>query len=116
MPRPHDVWIIRIKDVEREFRVTQFAMDRLHSDVARDSSLLLQNEPLRMLRTAAQNLSDTYFLRLFAEFEGGLRSWWSTVRSTEPRTEDLLNGVAGRCAIPLSVLGKAHSFGNGEMI
>jgi hypothetical protein len=49
---------------------------------------------------ASKNLEGTYFIRLFAEFETGARQYWDASWGTEPRTVDLLNGLAARCGIP----------------
>jgi hypothetical protein len=49
---------------------------------------------------ASTNLEGTYVIRLFAEFESGARQCWNANWSTDPKTVDLLNGLAARCGIP----------------
>jgi hypothetical protein len=39
-------------------------------------------------------------IRLFAEFETGARQYWEATWNTDPRTLDLLNGLAARCGVP----------------
>ena len=51
----------------------------------------------------------TYLIRLFAEFETGLRLYWATIRETEPPTQHLLDGIAASCDIPPGRLADAHA-------
>src|SRR5882672_11183735 len=52
------------------------------------------------LTRCAENLDETYILRLFSEFEGVIRDFWvKTVRKTQPRMEILMNSVADRLKI-----------------
>ena len=53
----------------------------------------------------------TYIIRLFAEFETGLRLFWPTARGTEPpgRTRDLVDGIAATRRIPFQELVNAHA-------
>ena len=48
---------------------------------------------------ASKALEGTYIVRLFAEFETGLRQFWETISKTHPKTKDLLDGLAARCKI-----------------
>src|SRR5262249_35993026 len=45
---------------------------------------------------ASERLESTYVIRLFAEFEAGLRLFWPTARGTDSpgRMRDLIDGVA----------------------
>jgi hypothetical protein len=55
------------------------------------------------------NLEATYLLRLFAEFESALRSVWSGIgKTTQPKTSDVLDGLAARRTVATSVLHEAH--------
>lgn len=50
------------------------------------------------LRTYQRMLHDTYFIRLFAEFETGLRDYWKNGlrRRSEARMMDLINSIHSR--------------------
>lgn len=71
-------------------------MERLSAAVAQDGTVLPRALRVRDVRRAVQRLEGTYLIRLFAEFETGLRLYWATARRTEPpaRTRDLLEGLA----------------------
>jgi hypothetical protein len=59
----------------------------------------------------AERLDGTYLIRLFAEFETGLRRFWPTAKRTEPpgRTRDLMDGVGATCGIDHIVRDHAHA-------
>jgi len=96
MPPRRDVWQRRIKAVEREYAAVRLAADRLLEAAERDPTVLTREVALRDLRHALQRLDGTYIIRLFAEFESGLRLFWVAARGVEPpsRTRDLVDGVA----------------------
>ena len=110
MRRMIDEWQRRIKTVEREFTSMRFAADRLFAEAVRDSAVLKTVISLRDIRQASSRLDGTYIIRLFAEFETGLRQFWLAARGTDPpaRTRDLLDGVAASRKIPDHQLVKAH--------
>jgi hypothetical protein len=56
-------------------------------------------------------LEGTYIIRLFAEFETGLRLFWPTARGTDPpaRTRDLIDGVAATRRVPNGERLNAHA-------
>ena len=56
-------------------------------------------------------LEGTYLIRLFAEFETGLRLYWTAKRKNPPpsRTRDLLDGIAAMREIRLEVLTNARN-------
>jgi hypothetical protein len=56
------------------------------------------------------NLELTYLIRLFAEFESGLRSCWerSLKRTTQPPVRDLLYAIAKARSIPHDLLDDVH--------
>jgi hypothetical protein len=99
---PHDryEWPARIKAIEREYLATRLATDRLVKEARQDSTILKGELRLRDIENAAGSLEGTYIIRLFAEFETGLRLFWATIKGTKPQTQDLLNGIAARRAIP----------------
>ena len=74
----------------------RLASDRLLSETRHDPTLLRDDLELRDIANASKNLEGTYIIRLFAEFETGLRLFWPTARGTDPpsRTRDLIDGVA----------------------
>ena len=60
--------------------------------------------------TAGRELEATYFIRLFAEFESALRSYWTgAVRPTRPITENLVNRIASRRRVGDDVVLGVHS-------
>jgi hypothetical protein len=99
MPHNHE-WQSRIKSVEREYLAMRQAADRFRRDAWNDPTILLENLRHAEINKAAQNLEGTYSIRLFAEFETAARQYWAATWNTEPRTADLMNGLAARCGIP----------------
>jgi hypothetical protein len=102
----------RIKAIEREFRVASVANRMLGKALDSDPSLLSQTG----LRKAdyhrlARNLEGTFLVRVFAEFEAGLRDLWRDYfKKKKPiRTEDLINNVAARCSVHDKALENAHA-------
>jgi hypothetical protein len=57
---------------------------------------------------ASKNLEGTYIIRLFAEFESGTRHYWRANWDTNPKTVDLLDGLAARCGVPDTQRDRAH--------
>jgi hypothetical protein len=107
MPLNHE-WQTRIKAVEREYSVVRLAVNKLLEMAQRDPGVLQGDLRHRDVVHASQGLEGTYVIRLFAEFETGLRSYWDTVRGTNPRTRDLLEGIAATCGIPDDQRDNAH--------
>jgi hypothetical protein len=104
-------WARRIKAVEREYSAARLAIYRLLA-AAEQASLRLEGElTLRDIRHASERLEGTYLVRLFAEFETGLRLFWSTIKATDPpsRTRDLLDGIAATRHIPHDRLADVHA-------
>ena len=103
-------WQNRIKDVEQEFASTRLATNRLLAEAKRDATILQKAVSLRDIQQASCRLDGTYIIRLFAEFETGLRQYWPTARGTDPptRTRDLLDGIAATRRIPRDQLNDAH--------
>jgi hypothetical protein len=108
---PHDLYIRieRIKSIERDYLSTRLALDRLLYEVRRDPTILTGDLEPQDLVEASGRLEATYVIRLFAEFETGLRLYWATVRDTEPPTQHLLDGIAARCNIQPDRLDGAHA-------
>jgi hypothetical protein len=102
-------WHERIKAVEREFWSVRIAVDRLSEATARDPSVLGLGPTPRDLEAADANLEGTYLLRMFAEFETGIRSYWRIFRPrSRTPVETLLDRVGDRCRIPADVVQQAQ--------
>lgn len=97
MPPKRVQWIDRIRTVEREHVAIRLGTKRLLAD-ARANPTILMDEALRprdVEYTAARS-EGTYVIRLFAEFETGLRLFWTAVRGSDPpsRSRDLIDSIA----------------------
>jgi hypothetical protein len=111
MPHKRSEWLQRIKAVEREHAVARRAIDWLLESAKRDPTVLKGDLKLRDIENASERLEGTYLIRLFAEFETGLRLFWPAAKGTDPpnRTRDLLDGVAAARRIPDHQLKQAHA-------
>ena len=89
---PHDLyrWIERVKSIERDHSSSRLALDRLRDEARRDPTILSGDLKSQDIAKASERLVGTYLIRLFAEFETGLRLYWATIRDTEPPTRHLL--------------------------
>jgi hypothetical protein len=102
-----------IKDAEAEFKAAGIAVAALKNQLSRDPSALRQNglSPASVAN-CLDNLEATYIVRLFAEFEAGLRTYWRQVRgpSYRPRiyVSVLINNVAGRLNASTTWLNNVH--------
>lgn len=101
----------RIDAIAREYQAARLAVTMLNKTIAADSGSLKKE---RLTPADAQNVADnlegTYLLRLFAEFEAGVRHAWVTFfkQSTIPPMRDLIDAVAARRRIPESERANAH--------
>jgi hypothetical protein len=109
MPHRRHEWLTEIKAVEEEYVSMRLAADRLLEVARRDPTVLRGAVELRHLVEASAHLEGTYVIRLFAEFETGLRLFWATIRESEPPAQHLLDGIAARRAIPPRRLESAHA-------
>jgi hypothetical protein len=111
MPLNKYVYLARVKAVEVEYQAMRFAASFTLEAVRRDVGLFRGGLKTSDLELASSELEATYIIRLFAEFETCLRTYWRDVRGTDPpsRTRDLLDGVAARCKVATEVSGKAHA-------
>ena len=101
-------WQSRIKAVEREYIAMRQAADRFQRAALDDPTILQGNLRHREIIAASRNLEGTYIIRLFAEFETAARQYWDANWATDPKTVDLLNGLAARCEIPERQRDSAH--------
>lgn len=70
--------------MERQFLVANVAAECLAISQQRDPSVLTsKNLQWNDFESWRDELSNTYFIRLFAEFEGRLRAIWPTLRGKE---------------------------------
>src|SRR5438128_106655 len=106
-----DVWIRNIKAVEREYLASRFSVDRSLEHVRKDPSILTGDLRVREIERAAEFLEGTYLVRLFAEFETALRTYFQKARHRAPpsRTRDLLESIAARRRIPQEQLRNVHA-------
>ncbi len=107
MPHNHE-WLSRIKSVAREFVAMRQAADRFLEAALHDPTILQENLRYGEIALASKNLEGTYVMRLFAEFETGARQYWAANWDTDPKTVDLLDGLAARCGIPDTQRDNAH--------
>jgi len=96
MPQRRFDWHERIKAVEREYWSTRVAVERLSREVAHDSGVLGAAPTPRDLESAGENLEGTYLIRMFAEFETGIRSFWRTIRPRARTPREILLGCDRR--------------------
>ena len=96
---PHDrfEWIDRLKFVEREHRVVATAVDRLRVAILDGQVRTPDGTSPRDLVAAREGLETTYLVRLWAEFETAILSYYRYLRG-EPeariRAVDLVNTLA----------------------
>jgi hypothetical protein len=109
MPHSRFAWHERIKAAEREYWVIRLAVERLLRAVRHDPTILGDGMRHGRIQDAWQHLEGTYLVRLFSEFESGLRSYWATIKKTRPQSEAQLNGVAARRDMPHAELTDAHA-------
>ncbi|ODU02508.1 MAG: hypothetical protein ABS79_00305 [Planctomycetes bacterium SCN 63-9] len=107
MPRRRDDWLTRIKTVELEYAIAQSAMSRLKEAAERDPTIVPRNW-MREIPGVAERLEGTYLIRLFAEFEAGLRQFWRTEKTTNPPMESLINGIRRMGRIPAKLTDRVH--------
>lgn len=90
------LWPERLKAVEKEYLATKFATLNFMDRSRHDSSLLPANLRFSEFRRSSENQEGTYTVRLFSEFETGLRTFWSVTRPKAPpsRAKDLIDGIA----------------------
>lgn len=101
----------RIRAVEREYLAAKAAIIVLQERLQLQPTFGMGNEwHSKDVRNLRDNLESTFLIRLYAEFEAGLRDAWQFAfgRHTEPPMRDLLVAIAGRCYMPHDWLVHAH--------
>jgi hypothetical protein len=101
----------RIRAVEREYEVAVIAAEGLDARLRSNPSALVEGRlTYGDYQNFRDNLETTYLIRLFAEFEAGLRHAWEVAfhRTTSPRMRDLIDSVAAQCSISQNWCDHAH--------
>ncbi len=103
-------WLRRIKSIENEYRVAFIAMRHLAVDAERDPGILGKNLQPSVIPRAQDNLNATYAIRMFAEFETGLRAFWVVTKvDPEPsRVAEIIDRIASGRRIVGDFLINAH--------
>lgn len=103
-------WIRNLKAIEHEYRVALIAMRRLADQARHDPNILERDMRVRGIGEALGNLNGTYAMRLFGEFETGLRKFWVTTRiEPEPRgIAEIIDRIAARHGVGHDELTNAH--------
>jgi hypothetical protein len=85
-------------------------MEQLIVDFDQDPTSITQDLGLRDIRRAADHLEGTYIIRLFAEFETGLRSYWFSKRKkkTATRAEVLVDSIGRKHEIQNDLISSVH--------
>lgn len=92
----------RMRAIEREWRVASIAAENLGEYLqANPSALAREQLGTTDYRNYRNNLEPTYLIRIFAEFEAGLREAWELAfhQATAPRMRDLIDSISARCVI-----------------
>jgi len=110
MPQNRFDWHERIKAIEREYRSVRMAVDRLLEQAAHKPDVLGKGARPADLLSADENLQGTYLIRMFAEFETALRSYWATIKpNARIQAEALINNIGTKRSIPVSVINATHA-------
>lgn len=110
MQKKREQRIERMQRVMREYHTALVALNMLGELLAQNPSALntrrLSPNDFKNLR---RNLETTFLVRLFAEFESGLRDLWSGLgRSTVPKMLGLLASLAAVRAVPATAVRHVH--------
>ncbi|HEX5269184.1 MAG TPA: hypothetical protein VFW33_01790 [Gemmataceae bacterium] len=104
--------IERMRGVEREYQVAQVAVDLLKSALRADPSLLAARQLKRAhLELLVAQLEPTYFVRLYSEFEAGLRDVWAShfKKKRRPHAEQLIDALTSRQRVSDDYRRKVHT-------
>ncbi len=92
----------RIRAVEREYLVALVAAWGLDERFRADpSALVVERLEFADYRNLRDHIEATYLVRLFAEFEAGLREAWELAfrRTTAPGVRDLIDSLYAQCSV-----------------
>jgi hypothetical protein len=102
----------RVKSVERQYYVAETARESLEAALRAHPTLLtgigLDAADLRAFKS---NLLDTYFIRLFAEFETAIKDYWKNGLGEDPGTRimDVIDSLAARRRVLDAVRVNVHA-------
>lgn len=103
-------WLSRIREVEREHAAIRFAADHLLRSIHEGSKTLEANLKRLDVQRASGRLQGTYIIRVFAEFEAGLKRFLRARKIKVPRNaKPLIDRVAARTGIAGDPLTNAHA-------
>jgi len=103
-----------IKQVEREHDHAALAVDLLREQLQNASAFAQKHQVLTSsVNDLERNLENTYIVRMFAEFEAALRSYWRAPRGlgrgSSPPMQILIDRVAAyRGYVPRDDVHRAH--------
>lgn len=107
--------IQKVKGVQREFEAARLCIaEFLHTIHTNSDIPVFSDSDIRPshIRNCGNNLEITYVIRLFAEFEATLRSYWAALRpSPRPRrtpAETVIDRIAAHEQMPPPVLRNAQ--------
>ena len=117
MPFENHLWTRRLKEVEKEYLATKFATQIFLERARPDSTILPANLRLSEFRRSSENQEGTYVVRMFSEFETGLRTFWRDIRNkkTHPPVSDLIRSISSSCRIavpPVDNVDRVRRFRN----
>lgn len=102
-------WQKRTKDVEREFRACDEAIDFYIQQYNKTQLPLPANLKLSDFYNAKSELERTYFVRLFALLEDCLRSYWGFIKpGKQPKMKGLIDGIGAKHGLEHSLILQLH--------
>ncbi len=103
-------WLSRIREVEREHTAMRLAADHLLRSIHEGTKTLEANLKRLDIQRASERLQGTYIIRVFAEFEAGLKRFLKAKKIKVPRiAKPLIDRVAARAGIAGDPLTNAHA-------
>jgi hypothetical protein len=102
----------QIKAVEREYLVAVTAVNALQAALRKNPSLLKKVlVGLADYRNLLENLQKTFLVRLFAEFETGLREVWvkQAKKKAEVPVRDVITSLGAKQDVPETVRENVHA-------
>ncbi len=109
MPGETFAWLVRLKEVEREHTSTRWATDHLLRSIQEGAVRLEQNLKRGDITRASNRLEATYVIRLFSEFELGLKRFLKAKGKKPPKNaSQLIDRVASLVGFAGTFLTNAH--------
>ena len=107
--------IKRIKDVEKEYQVAIIARGVLGAELDKNPSTLRKEGLTRAdFDGFTNNLQATYLIRIFAEFESGLREYWKALskKKTRPQVSDLIKSISSKRKVDIKEIENVENVQN----